>query len=124
MISVTKCFEFEAAHCLPDHKGKCKHVHGHSYRLEVEISLEDKKFNALESGILVDFSDLEKLVKVYVVDRLDHTMLNDFFGTMIPSAENMVMWIKTTIQSVLEGHFTVERVRLWETSTSYAEWRR
>lgn len=37
-VSVTKCFGFEAAHHLPDYKGACNRLHGHSYKLQVTVS--------------------------------------------------------------------------------------
>lgn len=126
MLSVTKIMEFEAAHCLPNHKGKCKNLHGHTYRLEVEIG--NKQDIIDDEGMIIDFGDVKKAVLEIVDDNLDHTYLNDFF-TVPPTAENMVMWIVEQLQEKIgksircSNYSYLTRVRLWETSNSYAEWR-
>lgn len=82
MHTITKRFDFEAAHVLPWHPGKCKRLHGHSYKLEVDVT-----GNLDENGIVADFTDLKELVKNEVVDKYDHQNLNDYFGN--PTAEVM-----------------------------------
>ena len=68
----------EASHHIPNHKGKCKHLHGHSYRIGATIvGLHDT-----QNGIFIDFGDIKE-----VIDRFDHRNLNDTFK--FPSAENM-----------------------------------
>jgi 6-pyruvoyltetrahydropterin/6-carboxytetrahydropterin synthase len=112
-ISVTKLFEFEAAHHLPNYDGACANLHGHTYKLEVEVI----GHVALESGMVEDFSLLKKAVKELVIDKYDHCNLNDWFH--MPTAENMVIEIFNILRKSYNGMVT--RVRLWETSTSYAE---
>lgn len=58
IMSVTKEFRFEAAHRLIKHPGKCKHLHGHSYKIEVTVTGEVDD----ETGMLVDFSKLSEAV--------------------------------------------------------------
>jgi|TARA_Y100000034_G_scaffold97520_1_gene119110 6-pyruvoyltetrahydropterin/6-carboxytetrahydropterin synthase len=126
--SVTKLFEFEACHHLPNYDGACRNLHGHSYKLEVEIKGEIDDV----SGMVTDFSELKKTVKRLVINKYDHADLNEFFD--MPTAENMVV----EIFRVLDEYFNyneldgvpltidhpLERVRLYETSTSYAEVKR
>ena len=133
-ISVTKIFEFEAAHRLPHHKGKCCNLHGHTYKLEVEVAARVVDFYAFNdpremggkvTGMVMDFGDLKKIVKEEVIDKLDHKMLNDLGGICgifedYPTAENICLWIESRIKA--RGIFPC-RIRLWETSTSYAEWK-
>lgn len=120
MLSITKIFEFEAAHYLPEHKGKCKNVHGHSYKLEVEVSYG--KGNAVNNEHMVmDFGDLKNMVKILIDSLLDHSMLNDTFT--VPTAEHMVYEIANILSTKLKSPLWLVRVRLWETSSSYAEWR-
>ncbi len=116
MISVTKCFEFEAAHHLPDYDGPCKNVHGHTYRLEVEVS------GGLVNGMVMDFSELKRTVQETVITTHDHADLNEIY--IYPSAERMVDFIAGVLMEEMPGHIQLERIRLWETSSSYAEWRR
>lgn len=83
---VTKEFEFDAAHFLPNYYGKCERMHGHTYKLQVTI--EGK---VGQNGLVMDFVILKKMVKEKVLDRLDHYLLNDLLE--IPSAENVALWI-------------------------------
>lgn len=117
-VTITKKFEFEAAHRLPKHKGICANVHGHTYKLEVEVEREDKQMN--EEGMIVDFSILKQLVNVNIIELMDHKYLNDIFED--PTAENMVFWIFNKLKGVfLDHNMCLVRVRLYETSNSYAE---
>ena len=77
---------FEAAHNIPHHKGHCKHLHGHTYRVLLSISaLHDKK-----KGIAIDFGDIKK-----IVDKFDHAYLNNYFK--FPSAENLALYFALKI---------------------------
>lgn len=128
MLTVTKIFEFEAAHFLPEYEGKCHNLHGHTYKLEitlsgspVNISKANNNKHYLDEGHMVcDFGDIKRIVNTSVIDSLDHSELNEFVS--IPTAENLVHWIKDR----LFVHFgsKLYSIRLWETSTSYAEWRK
>jgi 6-pyruvoyltetrahydropterin/6-carboxytetrahydropterin synthase len=126
MLSVTKIITFEAAHCLPSHKGKCKNLHGHQFKLEVEIGNKHDVIN--DDGMIIDFGDIKEVLQQIVDDNLDHTYLNDFFAVP-PTAENMVMWIVEQLQEKIgtsircSAYSYLTRVRIWETSNSYAEWR-
>ncbi|NIM01205.1 MAG: 6-carboxytetrahydropterin synthase QueD, partial [Acidobacteria bacterium] len=104
---VRRRFEFEAAHRLPDHPGKCRELHGHSYVLyvEVERALDES------SGMVIDFSDLKSIVKDGVVNRLDHVYVNDLIEN--PTAERMAMWIWGELEPNLAG---LREIELQETS--------
>ena len=120
--SVCKLFKFEAAHHLPYHKGKCRSHHGHSYKLEVEITGDLVTGNAPDTGMIFDFGSLSTRINGYVIDRVDHKDLNDIWE--IPTAEIMVEQIAKWVDESLPDDITPLRVRLWETDTSWAEWRR
>ena len=104
---VRRKFQFEAAHKLPNHPGKCRELHGHSYKLLVEI---DRPVDEA-SGMAIDFSDLKKTVNEQVVRRLDHTYINDLIDN--PTAERMAVWIWDELQAVLPG---LQEIELHETS--------
>ena len=93
-VQVTKIFKFEACHYLPHYVGKCHNLHGHSYKLEVTVTgpliTEGEK-----TGMIIDFGDLKSIVKKLVVDKYDHSNLNEFFKD--PTAENMVSVIAETL---------------------------
>jgi 6-pyruvoyltetrahydropterin/6-carboxytetrahydropterin synthase len=124
-IVIVKNFEFEAGHHLPNHQGACKYHHGHSYKLEVGVSgTVDVK-----TGMIADFKQLKDLVKELIIDRLDHSYLNDNVGMAgfpsdCPTAENMVLWMVKVLEARLKITGTeLALVKLWETSGSRCEWR-
>lgn len=119
MITVTKVFEFEASHYLPEYEGPCQNLHGHSYKLEVEVSGPPLEKGSYPS-MVCDFKDLKTVVTQRILRVFDHNHLNKFFD--LPTAENMVEWIVKELRSIFDN--CLVRVRLWETSSSYAEWRR
>ena len=61
MIRITKEFKFEMAHALHGYDGLCKNIHGHSYRLWVQIKGQTRNISGdTKDGMVIDFSDLEK----------------------------------------------------------------
>ena len=121
MVNVTKLFEFEACHHLPHYDGACHNIHGHSYKLEVTVSGQvSKNENDPKCGMIIDFKDLKAIVKSVAVDKYDHSNLNEFFPN--PTAEIMVKQIAVDIMSKLPQGVYLMSCKLWETSTSYAEW--
>jgi 6-pyruvoyltetrahydropterin/6-carboxytetrahydropterin synthase len=123
MFEVTIEETFAAGHALRNYKGKCENVHGHNYRCQV--TLEGAELDDI--GLLVDFVELKRVVHG-VLDRMDHQWLNEFppFDVLNPSAENMARYI---YEQVSEGLKTREGVRiglvrLWETDTANATYRR
>ena len=126
-VRVGKTFEFDCAHHLPNHRGKCKQVHGHRYRLLVEVEGEiviDQ--GSPEWGMVIDYRTLVDMVRP-VVDGFDHTNLNDTIPN--PTAENLLLVIVERLKRDLNNNFLerfdleLTKVVLWETPNSYAEWR-
>lgn len=123
MLTVTKQFKFEAAHHLPHYDGACNRLHGHSYKLEVTVMgkrIEDDENNP-KCGMIIDFKDLKKIVKEVAVDKYDHNYLNDYFDN--PTAENMVVQIALDIIKELPKNVLLVSCKLWETDSSYAEYK-
>ncbi|WP_438448676.1 6-carboxytetrahydropterin synthase QueD [Gorillibacterium sp. sgz5001074] len=119
-VLVSKEFTFDSAHHLHAYEGKCKNLHGHTYRLQVILLGKTD-----ERGLTLDFSDIKRIVKERIIDRLDHQYLNEALPPMNTTAENMVVWIYEELHRGLveEGIYPgvkLEEVRLWETPTSYA----
>ncbi len=107
-------FTFAAAHRLPRYQGKCFNLHGHNYKMQVVLRGEPDPY----SGIFVDFGDVEKAVKEQVLDKVDHTNLNDFIEN--PTAENIASWLWHALSGHLPGLY---EVRLWEIPTSCVVYR-
>jgi 6-pyruvoyltetrahydropterin/6-carboxytetrahydropterin synthase len=89
-MKIVQAFTFEAAHRLPrvPQTHRCSKVHGHSYRVELELEGEVDK----ESGLVVDFFDVESTFQP-LLEQLDHQLLNDVEGLDNPTSENIAMWI-------------------------------
>lgn len=141
-IRITKQFNFETGHALYGYDGKCKNVHGHSYKLSVTVigepitDTENVKF-----GMVIDFGDLKKIVKEEVVDIFDHATvfnkntphielakeLQDRGHHVIlvdyqPTSENMVIDFAAKISARLPQSIQLHSLKLQETETSFAEW--
>lgn len=126
-VLVSKEFTFDAAHHLHAYEGKCKNLHGHTYKVVFGVSGLPN-----DIGITVDFGAIKTIWKEEIEGFLDHRYLNETLPLMNTTAENMVVWLfermenalqsDTYCSSILEGR--TEFVRLYETGTSYAEARR
>ena len=132
MFKVTKHIEFCYGHRLLNYEGRCRHLHGHNGRVEVDI--EAGKLDA--RGMVYDFSDIKETIKNWIDESLDHRMLlckDDPVlpvlkqrGELIyamdenPTAENIAKLIFNHAKSM---GLPVVEVRLWETPTSGASYR-
>lgn len=121
-VLISKEFTFDAAHHLHCYEGKCKNLHGHTYKVILGVSgFTD------ELGLVIDFANLKKIWKEDIEIFLDHRYLNETLPKMNTTAENMVVWIYEKLQTALTQSYPntrVEFIRLFETPTSYAEARR
>lgn len=124
-IYVTKRCGFEACHNLNAYDGKCSRKHGHSYKVEVtvsgSISNSISEFDPATEAMVIDFTILKQYMNKAIVDKYDHTDLNLFFAQ--PTAEAMVVTMYKDLRDLLPVDVTLESVKLWETDTSYAEFR-
>ena len=120
-MRVCKIFRFDAAHYLPNYVGKCSRLHGHTWTLEVEVSSSKLISTGSEAGMVIDFGELKKAVNREIIDKLDHTLLNDTIEN--PTCENLLEWIWKALfpWSYHEGGVVLERLRLYETPDSFAE---
>ena len=141
-IRITKQFSFETGHALYGYDGKCKNVHGHSYKLSVTvIGTPILDTNNVKYGMVIDFSDLKKIVREEIVDQFDHaTVFNQntphvelakelsnrghhvILVDYQPTSENMVIDFAQKIKNRLPSDITLHSLKLQETETSFAEW--
>ena len=141
-IRITKKFSFETGHALYGYDGKCRNVHGHSYKLFVTVignPIADSSH--VKFGMVIDFSDLKKIVKEEIVDIFDHATvfnkntphvelakeLSDRGHSVLlvdyqPTSEMMVIDFAEKIKQRLPKQTQLFSLRLQETATSYAEW--
>ena len=140
-IQLIRRFSFEATHLLPYHEGDCRHVHGHSYRLEVQINGPvQAEHIGPESGMVMDLKRLKDLVHKSIIAPCDHALLlPDFlpelqleaarlFSTKIlilpfsPTAENLVHWMAWQLQAQLPAGVELAGLVLWETAQAGVRW--
>jgi 6-pyruvoyltetrahydropterin/6-carboxytetrahydropterin synthase len=105
--------DFAAAHALRDYAGECSQLHGHNWKVEVELIA-----TALDqAGMGIDFKVIRTHTKE-LLNRLDHRHLNEIkpFDTINPTAENIAAYIYRQLSDSLNGARTqVGAVTLWET---------
>ncbi len=113
MMRISKEFRFEASHILPRHPGKCSRLHGHSWRVRVEV---EGDLNP-ETQFVMDFAELGQVVQP-LIDWLDHSHLN--WIIIYPSSENVAAWLGYKISEKLRRVRFI--VSVSETSDSWASW--
>ncbi|EZH75033.1 6-pyruvoyl tetrahydropterin synthase [Aquimarina atlantica] len=141
-IRITKQFSFETGHALYGYDGKCRNVHGHSYKLSVTvIGTPITDTSHVKLGMVIDFGDLKKIVKEDIEDVFDHATVfnkntphielakelekrghNVILVDYQPTSENMVIDFAKKITSRLPEGITLFSLKLQETETSFAEW--
>ena len=141
-IRITKQFSFETGHALYGYDGKCKNVHGHSYKLSVTVigkPIVDR--SNVKFGMVIDFTDLKKIVKEEIVYQFDHaTVFNEttphielakelktrghhvILVDYQPTSENMVIDFAQRIKNRLPQGIALFSLKLQETDSSFAEW--
>ncbi|WP_452225354.1 6-pyruvoyl trahydropterin synthase family protein [Lacinutrix chionoecetis] len=141
-IRITKLFSFETGHALYGYDGKCKNVHGHSYKLSVTVFGQPiSDTSNVKFGMVIDFTDLKKIVKEEIVDVFDHATvfnkntphvelakeLKDRGHSVLlvnyqPTSEMMVIDFAKKIKKRLPKNIQLHSLKLQETESSYAEW--
>jgi 6-pyruvoyltetrahydropterin/6-carboxytetrahydropterin synthase len=126
---VTKEISFCYGHRLLNYHGKCRHLHGHNGRVEIELASEtlDRR------GMVIDFEKIKTEIKTWIDRHLDHRMILSKRDPILPllkkqkepfylleenpTAENIA---KRIYRYAISRGFSVKEVRLWETETSSA----
>ncbi len=109
---------FASAHQLRGYKGKCENIHGHNWK--VVLNVKGDKLN--EIGLLIDFQDLKAILKK-ICGELDHINVNEKepFDRINPSSENIAEYIAGRAQKELDRTapgLAVDSVTVWESDTS------
>lgn len=140
-VRVTKKFTIDMAHALFGYDGPCKNIHGHTYHLSVTvIGKVEQSTESPKQGMVVDFTDLKKIVKDEIVNVFDHALVlnedapyskNDIISNQFekviltpfqPSCENLLLHFKNRIINKMPAYTKLSSIKLEETPTSYAEW--
>ena len=143
---IKRFVETDTGHRVPNHKSKCKHMHGHRYRWEAVIEGDVvQKSGVSEEGMLMDFSDISTILETYIHDIVDHSfivyekdvlgiealeILGDEHRTLkvpfIPTAENLARWAFEQVEPHIVSKYgqTIQLVAMnvRETPKSWASW--
>ncbi len=144
---IRRFIETDTGHRVPNHKSKCKHIHGHRYRFEAEIEGDIVEQEGVsEEGMLIDFSDVSEILMTHIHDIVDHAFIvyeNDHKGiaaancmgddhrtvivNFIPTAENLAKWafeqVKPHIITAYGNRLRLVAMHVRETPKSIASWR-
>lgn len=138
-LHITKEFRFEGAHALVGYDGKCRRIHGHSYILQITLSGTPVCCTAHpKDGMVMDFTDLKAIVDDKLLSWLDHSLLlrrdaplaaalqeaydHVWLLDFQPTCENLTRHIAETLIPAIPLPSILERVRLYESPSSFAEW--
>ena len=132
-MKIAKEFTWEMGHRLTFHKGKCKNLHGHSYKCMLELNGEPDA-----DGMVLDYYDIKKIVEP-IFEELDHSIivwngdkeliaaLEKLKSRMVvvdfqTTAENICIYLLKRIKSSpLPANISTVKVRVFETENTYAE---
>lgn len=101
---------FDSAHFLANYKGKCSNIHGHRWRVVVEVGCETLQKEGQLQGMVVDFSSLKKDLKA-LVDDLDHALIIEV-GTLKDK----------TMSALKEEGFRIIEVAFRPTAENFAKY--
>lgn len=132
MFLVTREIDFCYGHRLLNYEGKCKNLHGHNGR--AIITLESETLD--DRGMVIDFSDIKKVVSKWIDDNLDHRMILQHADPVVPILREMnePMFLVDTnptaeniarlIHEFAANHgFPIVQTQLWETPNCFATYR-
>ena len=143
---IRRWVETDTGHRVPNHKSKCRHMHGHRYRWEAELEGDVvTQGGASEEGMLMDFSDVSAILNEYIHDMVDHAFIvyegdkealvalshmGDEHRTLIvpfiPTAENLAKWafeqVEPHISSSYRNKLKLHAFHVRETPKSWASW--
>lgn len=137
MYKIAKEFQFDACHMLDGHNGKCHNLHGHTYRLIVEVS-DHLIQQGSSSAMVMDFADLKQIVKQHIIDKLDHAFIYHQYNSNERQIAELLQQMqrktfafpcRTTAEGishyifdVLKPYIPISTVTLWETPTSFCQY--
>ena len=143
---IRRFVETDTGHRVPNHKSKCRHMHGHRYRFEAEIEGDTVQESGVsEEGMLMDFSDVSAILMEHIHDVVDHAFVvyegdvearkaceamgeghRTVVVPFIPTAENLAKWafeqIQPHISTIYGNRLKLVAMHVRETPKSTASW--
>ncbi len=92
MFKLRKEFRFEASHQLKDHDGKCRDLHGHSWRGRLMVKGSNLTKEGPKRNMVLDYVVLGEIA-AGIETQLDHKHLNDVLQEDMPTSEFIAKWI-------------------------------
>ncbi len=133
MVYLTRLEHFNAAHKLYNPNwsrekndavfGICANENWHGHNFELFITIKGKANE--DTGFLFDVKKLSELMKIHVIEKLDHKNLNmdvDFMHGIMCSTENLAMGIWKQLEPHLPKEVKLHCVKLYETPRIYVEY--
>ena len=145
-VTITRRLEFDAGHRIAHHGGKCCHLHGHRYAIEITVTGPvHLSRGQSDDGMVIDFGDIKQLALEHLVELWDHaflvakqdTVLLKFLESLpnhktvvledVPTVENLVKFAFNILAPVFviqtKGQLVLESIRLYETPNCWADYR-
>lgn len=112
MYRLSAELKISSAHQLRNYEGPCARVHGHNWKIKVEVSAKELD----EIGMAIDFADLKKIAW-QVIGKYDHNNFNELapFDKINPTAENIARYFFNEIAGLLPDGIKLITVEIWET---------
>lgn len=101
--------------------GHCSNIHGHQYRIELHLDGEISE----ETGMVINAYDIDAIVQPFLAEKFDHKFLNTdvaFFQDVIPSAENIAVWMFSELRMRLPQTVNLAKIRIYETPEVVVEY--
>lgn len=138
---ITKQIALDMGHRVPNHKSKCRNLHGHRY--VIEVGVDDEVIidsGASDEGMVIDFGDLKRIMVEEIEEVFDHGFvmfswddlkkefllfkqkdLKIIFVPFIPTAENLAQyWYELLEPRLQQANIQIKYVKVWETPSSTA----
>ena len=118
MFELKTIFSFGSAHQLRNYNGKCEHLHGHNWKIEVYV----KGDKLDDNGLLIDFTEIKRVTRE-ILEDIDHKFLNEleYFTEINPSSENIAKYIyERTSTQINDNRIHVSRITAWESDNACA----
>jgi len=140
MTTVTKTVRFDAAHILTDYDGRCKNLHGHTYRVDVSVGDASKPVDGTQADMVIDLKALKAIVGEVVLDRFDHAFICNMRSEgecdIAAAVERQGMRVakipyRSTVENLARHFYELLKeslpglvsVKVWETADNCAEYR-
>lgn len=136
MIYVSRKEHFNAAHKLynplwskernQEVFGPCANENWHGHNFELIVTVKGKPDP--DTGFVIDLKKLSNLIRLKVIDQLDHKNLNldvPFMKDKLGSCENLIIEIWKILHpeiATLCKYGTLHSIRLYETPRNYVEY--